>query len=71
MHLWFQAKQNVTSPLEKGDHPELDMSEKLDANGIKNYQLLIGARQWSVSFGRIEITIAVVTMSRFRVAPKK
>ncbi len=29
-----KPKQNVTSPLEKGDHPELDMSEELDANGI-------------------------------------
>ena len=31
-----KPKQNVTSPLEKGDHLELDMSDELDANGIKD-----------------------------------
>ena len=46
-----KPKQNVTSPLEKGDHPELDMSDELDADGIKNYQSLIGTLQWSVSLG--------------------
>jgi len=66
-----KPKQNVTSPLEKGDHPELDMSKELDAEGIKNYQLLIGALQWSVSLGRFNITTAVMTMSGFRVAPRK
>ena len=66
-----KPKQAVTSPLEKGDHPELDMSEELDPNGIKDYQLLIGALQWSVSLGRIDITTAVMTMSGFRVAPRK
>ena len=33
-------------PLEKGDHPELDDSELLDANGIQQYQSLIGMMQW-------------------------
>jgi len=47
-----KPKQNVTSPLEKRDHPELDMSNELDPEGIKNYQLLIGVLQWSVSLGR-------------------
>ncbi len=66
-----KPKQNITSPLEKGDHPELDMSDELDADGIKNYQSLIGALQWSVSLGRIDITTAIMTMSGFRVAPRK
>ena len=66
-----KPKQNVASPLEKGDHPELDMSEELDANGIKDYQSLIGALQWSVSLGRIDITTAVMTMSGFRVLQEK
>jgi hypothetical protein len=30
-------KQNVSSPLEKGDHPMLDTSLFLDAKGIKTY----------------------------------
>ena len=66
-----KPKQNVTSPLEKGDHPELDVSDELDADGIKNYQSLIGTLQWVVSLGRIDITTAVMTMSGFRVAPRK
>ncbi len=61
----------MSLPLEKGDHPELDTSDKLNTNGIKNYQLLIGALQWSVSLGRIDITTTVMTMSGFRVALRK
>jgi len=71
MHFGSKPKQNITSPLEKEDHPELDMSDELDLEGIKNYQSLIGALQWSISLGRINITTAVMTMSGFRVAPRK
>ena len=44
-----KPKQLVTSPLKKGDHPELDMSKELDKDGIRDYQSLIGALQWSIS----------------------
>ena len=64
-------KQNVTSPLEKGDHPEMDTSELLDAKGIKMYQSMIGALQWMVTIGRFDIITPVMTMSGFRVAPRK
>jgi hypothetical protein len=37
-----------TSPLVKGDHPELDNSEELGAEGIKQYKSMIGAMQWAV-----------------------
>ena len=33
-----KPKTNVTSPLEKGDHPELDDSQLLDEDGISRYQ---------------------------------
>jgi len=66
-----KPRQNVTSPLEKADHPELDMSDELDADGIKNYQSLIGALQWSVLLGRINITTAIMMMSGFQVTPRK
>ena len=59
----------VTSPLEKGDHPELDASELLGDKGIQQYQSLIGALQWAISLGRLDITTAVMTLSGFRVAP--
>jgi hypothetical protein len=64
-------KQVVTSPLEKGDHPEVDTSELLDAKGIQLYQSMIGALQWVVSIGRFDVITAVMTMSGFRVAPRK
>jgi hypothetical protein len=62
-------KQIVTSPLEKGDHPEIDTSELLDAKGIQMYQSMIGALQWMVTIGRFDIITAVMTMSSFRAAP--
>ena len=64
-------KQNVMSPLEKGDHPELDISELLDFNGITTYQSLIGALQWVISIGRFDVHTAVMTMSSFRIAPRR
>jgi hypothetical protein len=58
-------KQIVTSPLEKGEHPKLDMSELLDDKGIELYQSLIGALQWSVKIGRLDD----MKLSGFRDAP--
>jgi len=55
------------SPLEKGDHPELDDSELLDAEGIQQYQSLIGSLQWAISLGRFDIATAVMSMSSFKV----
>lgn len=60
-----------TSPLERGDHPEIDESELLDLEGTKQYQSLIGSLQWAVQLGRLDITTAVMTLSSFRVAPRQ
>jgi hypothetical protein len=65
-----KPKTNVTSPLEKNDHPELDTTELLDADGIQKHQSLIGILQWTISIGRFDIGTAVMTMSGFRVAPR-
>ena len=64
-------KQNVTSPIEKNDHPELDTSELLDDDWTQKYQSLIGALQWVVSIGRFDIQTSVMTLSSFRVAPRR
>jgi hypothetical protein len=58
-----------SSPLEKGDHPETNDMEFLDAIGTQQYQSLTGALQWSVSIGQFDITTAVMTMSSFRAMP--
>ena len=63
--------KEFNSPLEPGDHPELDTSELLDNDGIKKYQSLIGALQWAISLCRYDINCAVMTMGRFRTAPRK
>ena len=61
----------VHSPLEKGDHPELDTSELLDQNGIQQYQSLIGSLQWAISLGRFDIATAVMSLSSFRALPRR
>ena len=66
-----RPKLNVWSPLERGDHPDLDSSEELDIDWTKRYQSLIGALQWAISIGRFDIHTAVMTMSKFRIAPRE
>ena len=60
-----------TSPLMKDDSPELDVSEELDHVETKKYQSLIGALQWCITLGRFDISVAVMTLSRFRANPRK
>jgi hypothetical protein len=40
-----KPRQDVASPLNKGDHPEMDMSDELDREGVTQHQSLIGAIQ--------------------------
>jgi hypothetical protein len=65
-----KPKTSVSSPLEKGDHPELDISEELGPEGVRQFQSLVGAAQWLVSLGRFDIATAVMTMSSFRATPR-
>jgi hypothetical protein len=44
----------ITSPLVKGDHPEIDDSAFLEEEGIQQYQLLIGQLQWKKIAGEIQ-----------------
>jgi hypothetical protein len=66
----MKPSQNVTSPLDKGDHPELDTSELCNEEQISQYQSVIGSLQWIVTIGRFDVHTAVMTMSGFRVAPR-
>jgi hypothetical protein len=61
----------ITSPLVKGDHPEIDDSAFLEEEGIQQYQSLIRQLQWAISLGRFDIAVAIMTMSAFRLAPRK
>ena len=64
-----KPKQYAT-PLEHGDHPEMDTSMELDLDDIKKFQSMIGALQWVVQIGRFDITTAVMTLSSFRTNPR-
>ena len=48
-------KQVVTSPIKKGDHPELDTSDLLEPDDVQKYRSLIGALQWAITIGRFDI----------------
>jgi hypothetical protein len=68
---WVVSKpKEYTSPLEKGDHPEIDNTEELYEEGIKRYQTMIGCLQWVVALGRFAIQTSTMTMSRFQAAPR-
>ena len=71
VRIYGQKPKQYTSPLVKGDHPELDTSELLEIDDIKIYQSMVGALQWAVQIGRFDIAVAVMTMSRFRAAPRQ
>jgi hypothetical protein len=60
----------IASPLVKGDHPEVDDSAFIEGEGVQQCQSLIGQLQWAMSLGRFDITVAIMTMSAFRSAPR-
>jgi hypothetical protein len=60
-----KPSSKVHSPLEKGDHPELNTSELLDQTGVQQYQLLIGSLQWAILLGLFDIATAVMSLSSF------
>jgi hypothetical protein len=63
--------REYTSPLEKGNHPEVDCSDKLDKDFIGRYQTMIGCLQWDAFLRRFDIQTARMTMTRFLSAPRK
>ena len=71
VRLFGKKPKEYKSPLEKNDHPELDDTDLLEIEGTKLYQSLIGSLQWAIQIGRIDLAVAVMTLSRFRAAPRK
>ena len=59
------------TPLDKNDHPELDISEILEGDMAAKYMTTVGQLQWLVTLGRFDIHDQVATMSRFRAAPRQ
>ena len=57
-------------PLPEKVHPELDTSPLLDEAGTRKYQMLIGMAQWACTIGRLDISFACSSLSRFTAAPR-
>ena len=68
----FSAKPKLSfsTILEKGDHAELYTSECLDSDGVQKYQSIIGAIQWAVSLGILDVNTTVMTLASFRAEPR-
>ena len=66
-----KSKLSFPSPLEKGDHAELETSECLDSDDIQKYQSIIGSIQWAASLGRLDVNTTVITLVSFRVDPRQ
>ena len=64
-HFKVKTDQKHRSPLQKGDHPELDTTPFLDEKEKEIYMSLVGSAQWSISIGRFDIQTAIMTMSKF------
>jgi hypothetical protein len=59
------------SPLEQNNHLEMDDSPFLGQDKTQQFQSLIGAMQWAVLFGRLDITTAVMSLSSFHAMPRR
>eukprot|EP00986_Skeletonema_menzelii_P007778 scaffold3101_cov93-Skeletonema_menzelii.AAC.1 len=57
-------------PMEPNCHPELDTSDFCDEEDKRNYQSMIGAVQWAVSLGRIDINVHIMSLGSFRSQPR-
>jgi hypothetical protein len=71
VQLYGEKLRKASSPLEQNDHPEMDNSPFLRQDETQQFQSLIGAMQWAVSIGRLDIVTAVISLSSFRTSNAK
>jgi hypothetical protein len=71
VQLYGEKPRKALSPLEQNDHPEMDDSPFLGQDETQQFQSLIGAMQWAVSIGRLDIATAVMSLSSFRAMPRR
>jgi hypothetical protein len=62
-------KENTPMPVDA--HPENDTSDLLVTEQHKEFQHILGTAQWIVIRGRIDITFAVSSLSRFGTSPRE
>jgi hypothetical protein len=71
VQLYGEKPRKASSPLEQNDHPEMDDSPFLGQDKTQQFQSLIGAMQWAVSIGRLDIATAVMSLSSFHAMPRR
>ena len=70
-HFGIKPVQKYRSPLQKGDHPELDTAPFLDKKRNEIYQSSIGCGQWNLSIGRFNTQSAFMLISKYRTTPRE
>ena len=58
------------TPMLSDYKPELNATEKLDANNITMFQELIGELRWATEIGRIDILHDLLLVSAFQETPR-
>ena len=60
-----ETLKKQSSPIIKGDHPELDDSEFVSEEEQGKYMSMVGTPQWLVTLRRFDVAIAVSTLSSY------
>ncbi|KAL7578841.1 hypothetical protein ACA910_016061 [Epithemia clementina (nom. ined.)] len=73
---WYEKEfgekpKMIKTPLEPGDHLEIDESPECSEKDQSRYLTMIGQLQWLVDLGRFDVFCATMTMSKFRPAPRE
>jgi hypothetical protein len=71
VQLYGEKPRKASSQLEQNDHLEMDNSPFLGQDETQQCQSLIGAMQWAVSIGRLDIVTAVMSLSSFLAMPRR
>ena len=71
VRLFGKNPTEAQSPLEPNCNPELDTTDLLEGDEIKIFQTLVGQASWVIQLGRFDIGVHVMTLSSFRVSPRK
>ena len=67
----FVEKPKKTRTLLVAEDPlQIDLSEFCDQDQIKQYQTIFGQLSWITGLGKFDITVHVMTMSRFSQQPR-
>ena len=69
--LFNEAPKPSFSPLDHEDRPELDTSPLCGPDDTAKFQSLVGACQWMISLCRLDLAHAIMSLSRFRHAPRQ